>query len=157
MSRQRIIDLALAEVGYKEEEKNVSKYNIWFGLTPAEWCAIFCSWIYNQADYPLGTIDFSRGCAGLFFGLSYWKENNKITTSPLPGDFVIFHWPSNPHPGAPDHIGIFKRFIDATTIETIEGNTSDGNPSDGGCVELKQRNTSLVLCYVNPKGLPADA
>lgn len=151
MSRQKIIDIALGEVGYKEEEKGVSKYNIWFGVHPAEWCAMFCSWVYNQAGNPLGTIDYSRGFAGLYFALKFWRAKGKITKNPLPGDFVIFSWHVD---GNPSHVGIFKRFINPTTIETIEGNTSDGNPSDGGCVELKQRNTSVVLCYINPLNLP---
>ena len=156
MSRQTIIDLAHEEVKNFTPPPNgeLNKYLLWFGFrTPEEWCGVWCCWIYNQAGYPIEPIGYSRGFAGLDTALEYWTKNDKLTKDPLPGDLVIFSWHAN---GQPDHIGIFEKFINATTIQTIDGNTSLINQSNGGHVILKERNTSLVLCYVNPKGLPPD-
>jgi CHAP domain len=152
MSRQAIMDVARGEVGYITQTPDSTKFNLWFGLNPAEWCGIFCSWCYNQAGHPLGPIDFQKGFAGLYFALDYWKKKvnpdnsvGRLTTTPNQADLVIYSWREN---GLPDHVGLFSKSIDANTIESIEGNTSNG-------VNIRQRNIGLVLCYVNPLLLPA--
>jgi hypothetical protein len=147
----KIIEIASEEINYHEEKVNGiskwNKYGEWFGLNNVSWCAIFVSWCYARAGYPLGAIDFSKGFASVPYGLNHFKHSNEITKSPQEGDIVIFDWDKD---GRPDHTGLFVKDNGDGSIETIEGNTGDGNPSDGGCVMRKTRDKMLVEAYVHP-------
>ena len=58
MNGQKIVDLAFKEVGVVEYPKNSNKtkYGEWFGYNGVAWCAIFVSWVYSQAGFPLKKI-----------------------------------------------------------------------------------------------------
>jgi len=63
------------------------------------------------------------------------------------GDIVLFDWNAD---GRFDHTGIFVRHIDSEKLfETIEGNTSSGNNSNGGQVQVRKRNYVNVV-FVHP-------
>lgn len=150
--RTRIIQVAKHEIGVSESppNSNITKYNQWFGFCPAEWCAIFCSWVYDQAGIPIGhpkyKTDFIKGFASVPFGMNLWKDH--ITQDPKMGDLVLFDWN---HDKAPDHVGLFVEWLDKTArlFYTIEGNTSAGNDSNGGQVQKRQRNLANVQCFIN--------
>ena len=146
----KIVEIATAEVGYKEGAGKTNKYGIWFGLDRVAWCAEFVSWCYFQAGFPLGVIDYMKGFASVPNGLKHFTHTNELTNYPQAGDIVIFDWNRD---GNPDHVGIFVQNLGNGMIETIEGNTSDGNPSNGGCVERKQRKMTLVEAYIHPQVL----
>ena len=44
-----IIDIAAAEIGYRETGNNQTKYGAWFGMNGAAWCHMFASWCAEQA------------------------------------------------------------------------------------------------------------
>lgn len=44
-----IIDIAAAEIGYRETGNNQTKYGAWFGMNGAAWCHMFASWCADQA------------------------------------------------------------------------------------------------------------
>jgi len=132
---QKIIDVALSKVGYKETPKNKTEFGEWFGLDGLAWCGIFVSWCYFKANYSLGTIDYTKGFAGCLFALNYFKKRGEVVTfeQAQPGDIVIYDWDGN---GKPDHTGILKSKT-GTDFETVEGNTAVGNDSNGGEVMVR--------------------
>ena len=138
MSR-KIIDIAMAEVGYFENppNSNLTKYGKWFGLDGLPWCGMFVSWVYFMAGKPLGNIGFLKGFAGCQTAVAHFKKAGRIVTDPKEGDLVFFDWNTD---GRFDHVGIFVRWVSETHFESIEGNTSRGNQSNGGQVMLRDRN-----------------
>lgn len=148
---QKIIDIALKEVGYSEYPAgtNKTKYGKWFGLDGVAWCAMFVSWCYDKAGVPLGNIGFTKGFAGCQTGFAYWQKSGEITKTPRPGDIVLFDWNGD---GRYDHTGIFVKDLGNGLFESIEGNTSLTNQSNGGQVMVRQRKYSQAV-FVHPKVL----
>src|SRR6478609_9900275 len=136
--------IAQKEVGNSEKpaNSNKTKYGKWFGLDGVAWCGIFVSWCYAQAGFQLPKIGFSKGYAGCQTAVKYFKDNNQTTKTPVEGDIVFFDWNAD---GRYDHTGLFVRWIDKNTFETIEGNTSVGNNSNGGNVMVRSRKNVNVL------------
>lgn len=150
MARQDIITTAASENGTKENppNSNRTKYGAWYGIDGQPWCAIFVSWVYNFANHPLGTVDSPKGYHYCPSAYNFWKHNNRLTSSPQPGDIVLFDWDGD---GSADHTGIFLEWIvQGKTFKTWEGNTAIGNDSDGGQVMMRTRNVAVVKAFVNP-------
>lgn len=147
----KIIETALAEIGVVESpaNSNKTKYGEWFGLNGVAWCGIFVSWVYAHAGFPLGKIGFSKGYAGCQTAVAHFKSTGEITQNPQPGDIVFFDWNGD---GRYDHTGIYVKEINSKYFETIEGNTSFSNQSNGGQVMKRQRN-KLNCIFVHPKVL----
>jgi len=59
-----------------------------------------------------------------------------ITNSPKAGDLVCFDWNWN---GEYDHVGLFENWTSGRAFESVEGNTSTSNNSNGGQVMRRQR------------------
>jgi len=149
--REEIISIATKELGYKESppNSNLNKYGEWYGLNGVAWCAIFVSWVYDQAGVPLGNVDRPNGYQYCPSALAFWKRHDNVTVQPAMGDIVLFDWNGD---NRADHTGIFKRWIDSEkkSFECIEGNTSPSNNSNGGEVMLRVRKISQVAAFVNP-------
>ena len=141
----KVIEIALKEVGYEEMPKNSNKtkYGAWFKLNSCPWCGVFVSWVYDQANQRLPNIGFVKGFAGCQTAVAYFKRNDKITKTPSEGDIVFFDWNKD---GRYDHTGLFVKWIDEKKgiFETIEGNTAIGNDSNGGEVMVRRRNKSFA-------------
>lgn len=154
MSREAIIDLAVLQNGKKESPANSNKtiYGQWYGLDGVKWCCIFVSWVYNHAGHPLEAIDRSKGYQSCQSGFNFWKNKNRIVKDPQPGDIILYDWTGN---GTCDHTGIFVKWVNAdkTILQAWEGNTAQGNDSDGGQVMLRERKKSLVKAFVSPLAL----
>lgn len=144
----KLIELASKEIGYSENpnNSNKTKYGKWFGFDGVAWCGMFVSWVYYNAGKPLGKIGFTKGFAGCQTAVAHFKKEGKITKTPIEGDIVFFDWNSD---GRFDHTGLFIRWIDENTFESIEGNTSLTNQSNGGQVMLRVRNKKTAI-FVNP-------
>ena len=140
----KIVEVATKEIGTKESPKNSNKtkYGKWFGYDGVPWCAMFVSWCYAMAGEPLPAIGFKKGFAGCQTGYAFFKKNKWITTNPQSGDIVLFDWNGD---GRYDHTGIFVKWIDKIHFETIEGNTSLTNQSNGGEVMRRVRANKNVL------------
>ena len=147
----KIVELAKKEIGTVEDppNSNMNKYGKWFNFNGVSWCAIFVSWVYYYTGFPLGNIGFKKGFAGCQTAVAHFKKTGEITTKPVAGDIVFFDWNAD---GRYDHTGIFVRWLDGDTFESIEGNTSLKNQSNGGEVMLRKRNNENVL-FVHPKVL----
>jgi hypothetical protein len=144
-----IIETARGEIGQTEKpiNSNKTKYGKWAGLDGVAWCGLFCSWIYEQAGKPMPRIGFRfNGFAGCQTAVAYFRTNKKIVTEPQEGDLVFFDWNGDKRH---DHVGLFVKWIDKDTIETIEGNTAIGNDSNGGNVMVRKRHKRFCL-FVRP-------
>ncbi|MXN89958.1 CHAP domain-containing protein [Flavobacterium sp. Sd200] len=157
MSRSKVLETAKAELGTIESpaNSNKTKYGVWYNLNGVKWCAIFVSWVFDKAGVPLGNIQSAKGIHHCQSAHNYYKSKGMITTAPEPGDIVIYDWEGNGHA---DHIGIFIRWKNTakTILEAYEGNTSQGNNSDGGRVMLRERSRNIVKSFINP-GVYTDA
>ena len=144
MIRQKVIEVARKEVGYKETppNSNKTKYGEWFGFNGVAWCGIFVSWVFATASAPLGNIGFLKGFAGCQTAVAFFRKNNLVTLSPIQGDIVFFDWNND---SRHDHTGIFVRWVSLTHFECIEGNTSTTNQSNGGQVMLRIRENKNVI------------
>jgi len=140
-----VVGVALNEIGVTEFPKNSNrtKYGEWAKYQGVPWCGLFCSYVYEKAGKPLPKIGFAfNGFAGCQTAVAYFKKNKMITTAPTEGDIVFFDWNKD---GRYDHTGIFVKWIDANTFETIEGNTAVGNDSNGGTVMKRIRNKNVSI------------
>lgn len=154
MSRQTIIDTAAAENGTKESPpgSNKTKYGKWYGLDGVKWCATFVSFVFDHAGHPLEAIDGPHGYQLCQSGYNFWKRKQRFTSSPQPGDIVLYDWTGDGHC---DHTGIFAGWIDAaqTMFSAWEGNTAQGDDSDGGQVMLRNRKKATVAAFATPLAL----
>ena len=144
-----VIEIALKQIGTVEEPKNSNntKYGEWFKLQGVAWCGIFVSWCYAMANKQLPKIGFAKGFAGCQTAVAYFREKKMTTPSPKEGDIVFFDWNGD---GRFDHTGLFVRWVDEIHFETIEGNTSLTNQSNGGQVMSRIRvNKNVVFVHPN--------
>ena len=143
---KEIADVAFKEVGQKESPANSNKtmYGKWFGLDGVAWCGMFVSWCYSHAGYQLPKIGFTKGFAGCQTAVAYFTKMKLIVKDPAVGDIVFFDFNND---GRYDHTGIFNGWEDkvAGTFNSIEGNTSFKNQSNGGEVMSKKRKNINVL------------
>jgi hypothetical protein len=151
MTGFKVIQIAKSEIGVSENppNSNLQKYGAWFGWNGVAWCAQFVSWCYATAGVPLGNIGFPKGFAGCQSAYSHFLKTKEITTSPAEGDIVLFDWNGDHRY---DHTGLFVRWLDEKKgiFESIEGNTSLTNDSNGGKVMMRNRNKSVAV-FVHPK------
>lgn len=151
---EKVIAIAFAEVGQKENPANTNKtkFGKWFGMDGVAWCGIFCSWVYAHAGVQLPIIGYSKGFAGCQTAVAYFKKTKEITAEPKVGDLVFFDWNAD---GRYDHVGIFngwKKGLKGKEFYSIEGNTSMTNQSNGGSVMSRERKNVNVL-FIHPKVL----
>jgi hypothetical protein len=144
----KIIEIAIKEIDTTEvpENSNLTKYGKWFGLDGVPWCGIFVSWVYAMAGRQLPRIGFLKGFAGCQTAVKYFRDQGLITEHPVPGDLAFFDWNND---GRHDHVGIFEKRIDLNFFHSIEGNTSVGNDSNGGCV-MRRKRTYRSAIFVHP-------
>lgn len=147
----KVLEIARAELGYKEGSNNNNKYGIAYGLNNQPWCVIFVWWVFRQA-----------GMAGLFYGggkvascralYAYHKGKGQAVSKAAlkAGDIVFFDF-SSPRDDT-DHVGIVES-VSGNTITTIEGNTSSGSggsQSNGDGVYRRQRSTAYITAAYRP-------
>lgn len=146
---QKVIDLALSQVGYHEKasnaeldsntansgDKNWTKYardldnlsGFYNGRKNGyAWCDVFVDWAFVQAygraaaQYLLCQPDNSAG-AGCSFSAGYFRNKGQFHTSnPQPGDQIFF----GTGPDNVWHTGLVTS-VNAAYVYTVEGNSSD--------------------------------
>lgn len=146
---------AVKYLGIKETppNSNNTQFGEWFGKNGVAWCNIFVSYCFATSSSPYIICDGfkgagvrpGKGCAYVptteawlrATGLWVGKANAQ------PGDIVIFNWDGK---GDPEHIGIVESWIGGPQgqFNTIEGNTSVGNDSDGGEVMRRVRRIAQI-------------
>lgn len=114
--------------------------------TTAPWCAIFVYYCLAQT----GGKELMAGCANKAYVPTIWNwgaskgYNRGAYSEAKQGDLVIFDWQKD---GVADHIG-FALSDHGSYVKTVEGNTSNTNNGNGGCVQIRTRSKSLVKGYV---------
>lgn len=145
---KEILTCAAREIGYHEGAGKKNKYGEWYGMDGVAWCMEFVQWVYHQcrADLPFKT----PSCGGL---LNWYKRNQPecITKDPIQGCIVIFDFPNTKYDT--DHTGLFVKQENGK-ITTIDGNTSNGNDSNGGWVQQRTRTWGYANpTFIRPRGL----
>ena len=139
---------ALKHVGTIEQPVNRTSFGRWFGVDGVPWCNIFVSYAFLiGADYTIcagfrGPGVNAKGCAYVPT-TEAWLRNAGMwrgKATPAPGDIAIFNWDG----GTPDHIGIVVQDLGGGAFETVEGNTSPTDNSNGGMVMRRRRTLSQV-------------
>ncbi|MCL2227444.1 MAG: CHAP domain-containing protein [Oscillospiraceae bacterium] len=128
----RLVDIALSQVGVYERDSdgmrangNFTKFGEWFGLDGHPWCAMFVSWVANEAGL-LG--DVIPKHASTTLGANAYMERGLYETRnsgylPREGDTIFFY---NPSTGRFNHVGIVVAFDPRTQrVYTVEGNTDN--------------------------------
>ncbi len=147
--RLKALERAEKDLGMVEKPRDSNRCPItarWGVIGP--WCAMAASvWYIDagsrafrlHADWayvPFLLADASRGMKGtslIGHGLA------------LPGDLVAFDWDDD---GIADHVGLLRSVVGGNgTFQTIEGNTSTSNNSNGGEVMHRDRTLADVARY----------
>lgn len=137
--RQAIVRIATSQKGYVEERGNNTKFGAWFGLNRLPWCAMYVSWVYDQAaksvkcENPLAGLQTRKGYAGVTEGWRLVKKRGWDLDKGeglLPGDIVF--WDHDHVTGGPGHTGIVMSAGEGYV--TMEGNTNTAFSRTGGSV-----------------------
>lgn len=163
MSAQKIVEVALSQVGYLEKASasnldnftanagsgNYNKFarDIWPALQAQPWCDIFVSWCAEQAGETsaVGKYAYCPSHVQFFKGRGQWYSRGIV---PQAGDIIFFGYS-----GEAAHVGIVERAT-ASTVYTVEGNTSgaSGLIANGGgvCRKAYAISSSYILGYGRP-------
>ena len=165
---KKVIEVALAEVGYLEKKtnsnlddktanagnKNYTKYardldalGFYNGeKNGVAWCDVFVDWCFvtaygmeAAAKLTCQTPGKNNCGAGCKYSRNYYKNKKQLFDTPEPGD-QIFFWPSDAIGGpAVQHTGLVYD-VDDKYVYTVEGNTSgtNGVVANGGGVCKKK-------------------
>lgn len=168
--RQKVIDIALAEVGYLEKESNrnldsktgnagdenwtkyardlysAGYYN--GNKNGYAWCDVFVDWCFYKAwgktegqKLQCQTGDLGAGCT---YSAQYYKNKGRLFMgNPQPGDQIFFGVTGDVY-----HTGLVYK-VDSSKVYTIEGNTSSaaGVVDNGGGVFKKSYSLSYSEIY----------
>jgi hypothetical protein len=150
--RGAALELAISELGYVESPagSNRTAYGAWYGLDGQPWCAMFCTWAFElgAADHDKDSPSFVRGsryayCPYIVADARAGRYGLQTTDDPIPGDLAVFDWHGDT---VYDHVGIFEKWlIGGSTFQSIEGNTSYSDNSNGGEVMRRERDRSGVV------------
>lgn len=170
----KVIDIALAEVGYLEKASNSqldsktanagsgnwTKYARDLDAIPGfyngkkngyAWCDIFFDWCLVQAfgvDDAKRIINHGQCGAGCVYSAQYYRDISRFFLKPCVGDQIFFG-----DRGDEYHTGIVYK-VDSSRVYTVEGNTSgaSGVVENGGGVFKKSYalNYSKIAGYGRP-------
>jgi len=171
--RDKVINIALGEVGYLEKksnsqldnktanagDKNYTKYardlhalgDFYNGNKNGfAWCDVFVDWCFVTAFGKERALELlcqplkSYG-AGVGYSCDYYKNKGQFYTKPEKGDQIFF----KNSKGVRTHTGLVYD-VDATYVYTVEGNTSATNGE--GVAKKKYKLTSTTIYgYGRPK------
>lgn len=157
---QRIVNVALAELGNHEGDHSHHKYEVFNGLGDEQpWCAAFVTWCAGQAGYlDKGIFPRFVGCT-TGFGQFRSKTSAEIHYegsgyTPRAGDIIFFSWTGNK--SDLDHVGIVLS-ADSQYVYTIEGNTSCAGEAASRCAgtdgvsKKARRRNNTIIAYVTPQ------
>lgn len=148
-----VIFLAASYIGTHEEppgSNNVIFNTDYYGSEVHDpslaWCCAFVWDIFRMAN--ASELFLGGGKTAYCPTVANWAKNTGrvcIYSEAQYGDLVLFDWN---HDGVADHIGFVVGLNDDGSLETIEGNTSDSDHSNGGWVLGRRRYPDSVLMIV---------
>ena len=108
-----IVDVAIGELGYKEQGNNRTKYGAWYGMNGAAWCHMFVSWCAYKAGVSVSIVPKTASTSA---GMAWFKKKGlfryKGRYTPKRGDIVYFKTNRS-------HGGIVEK-VSGSTLHTIE-------------------------------------
>lgn len=117
------------------------------------WCGCFaCSMVILAGGHVTGGVGFCPNIeayarAGVN-GFERWVRTSRATQDGIgPGWLTLFNWVGGTEP---EHVGIVEK-LHSTYAQTIEGNTSGTNPSDGGMVARMERPYHFIVGFAKPR------
>ena len=139
-SAARLVEVALAEVGYIEGPKdNETKYGKFAKANFQPWCGSFVMWCGNEAGVKIPNTVYTPAGAQAFIKAGTWQKAEEAT--PQPGDILYFDFPGDGVDRI-SHVGIVVKDNGDGTVTCVEGNTSSdkkGDQRNGGEACLKVR------------------
>ena len=157
---ERLIEVALAEVGYIEGPKdNETKYGKFTKADFQPWCGSFVMWCANEAGVKIPNTVFTPGGAAAFKKAGAWIDGD--VADPEPGDIAYFDFPSDGVDRI-SHVGIVVEDNGDGTVWCVEGNTTGegkkGSQRNGGecCKKLRafKKNKKGVMISIVGFGRP---
>jgi hypothetical protein len=155
----RLLKVAMGEVGTTEDPVNKTKYGEEYGLDGVFWCGIFIWWCFKHAGYDMRFHGFSNPAstnARLANARKApgWKEIKDFKDA-RPGDLVLYDFGdlgAGDTADDADHVGIVTRRVSDGHFSAVEGNTSgaQGSQHDGGGVFTKRRSLGQVKAMFRP-------
>ena len=153
---QRLVNVALGEVGNNEGNSSHHKYEAYNGLGDEQpWCAAFVSWCAGQAGYvDSGIIPKFVACTSqysLLLNAGGVEHLEGSGYNPVAGD-IIFYGTSRER----THTGIVIS-SDENYVYTVEGNTSCEGDAVSKCngydgvSKKSRRRPGNIYSYVTPK------
>jgi len=128
----RMIEVAMAEVGYVETPDNITKYGKAMNADGLPWCGSFINFCAKQARVDIPNVVSTIAGAKAFKAKGQWFVTPKV------GDLVFFDFIDD-NKVVIQHIGLVVK-AGEHSILTIEGNTSGtGSQANGGEVMMKTR------------------
>ena len=127
-AKQKLVELAKAEVGYHEGANNYNKYAedpritelYGWNVQCQPWCCTFVSYCFLQAFGDIGAkMTFGGSAACSAQANLYRKHNAFYTARPEVGDQIFFY-----SGGGINHTGLIVE-VNGSAIRTVEGNYSD--------------------------------
>lgn len=132
--KQKVIALALSQVGYHETGNNINKYAAdldkiaGFYNGPKNgyaWCDVFVDWCFVKSYGVVGAKELlcqpDNSCgAGCLYSAQYFAAKGRFRHSPETGDQIFFTYAE----GEVSHTGIVVE-VTGYSVVTVEGNTSD--------------------------------
>ena len=159
MSAERVIRVALLELGYTETppNSNRTKYGLAYGLDGYPWCAIFLWWCFREAGESAAFYGGGKtaSCGAL---MRYYQTCALWFTKGFQiGDIAIMNFSGTQDT---EHCGLVVEVHEDGSITTIEGNTTpglEGSQDNGGSVARKRRYPRNILGACRPEyDAPAD-
>ncbi len=156
----RLIEVALAEVGYIEGPKdNETKYGKFAKADFQPWCGSFVNWCGNEAGVKIPNTVYTPGGAAAFKKAGAWIDVD--VADPEAGDVAYFDFPSDGVDRI-SHVGIVVEDNGDGTVWCVEGNTTGegkkGSQRNGGecCKKLRafKKNKKGVLISIVGFGRP---
>lgn len=179
--KQKVLDIALAEVGYLEKASksnlddktanagsaNITKYARDLAAVSyfngnkqgVAWCATFACWCFYKAYGKAAALKLlcqptkaaNNAGAGCKHARNYFKEKGQLHDDPQPGDQIFFY---SSDKSQISHTGLVYK-VDSKKVYTIEGNTSSasGVVANGGAVAKKSYSLTYgrIAGYGRPK------
>lgn len=133
-AKNKVANTAIAEIGYKETGKNITKYAEYFDKNcpnfyntkkqGAEWCDIFNDWDFvvnfgEELARKMLYQPIKSAGAGCKFSAQYYKQNNAFYKTPEYGDQIFFYVG-----GEINHTGRVIG-VSSTQVITVEGNSAN--------------------------------
>ncbi|MBP3372103.1 MAG: SH3 domain-containing protein, partial [Clostridia bacterium] len=145
---QKIVQIALSQVGYTEGRNNDTKYGDALGKSNQPWCLIFVVWCARQAGVDTGVLPAIYSCNAMKNWMAardrYYTRGSGYV--PKPGDLVFLSWSSG---GGIEHVGLVWK-VEGNTLYTIEGNTSLDNGNEGVKWRTFDLSSGRIVGYGSP-------